>query len=52
MGTKRARMTALPPYCSKNVCARLRCSRLSSLFEIPELPVALKTRGPIERPTV
>src|SRR5439155_8772029 len=29
IGTKRPRMTAFPPYCSKKVCARSRCCLFS-----------------------
>src|SRR5262249_11216681 len=51
IGTNRPRMIALPPYSSKNACARCKCSRFSSRCEMPEASVALNTRGPTVRPT-
>src|SRR5580700_5341142 len=45
MGTNRPRITALPPYCTKNTCARRRCARLSRRWASPRWSVALKMRG-------
>src|SRR5213078_1910553 len=46
MGTKRPRITALPPYCSKNTCARSRCCLFNRRCD------DWNTRGPMNRPTV
>ena len=50
IGTNRPRMTALPPYFSKNSCARFRWSRFSSRCEIAVVSSAANTRGPMYRP--